>query len=102
MEDIAKLGKLEIGVRAQSVVVVVVSALWYVSVGMIFYAAKATIGNLNLFWNTVFWLGPFIAAILAVILVISHLRSDRRHSGWFSFAVLAAISQWYIIIFTLF
>ncbi len=100
-DRIGQLGTLNIGIRTQSVSVAVLPALWYVSVWLMIHAGKSGIGNLDLFWSTILVLGPFIAPILAVMLVISCSRSGFRHSGWVLFAVLTVVSQWYCILFCL-
>ena len=101
--QIAKFGKLNVGIQTQSVGVAVVSVLWYASVCLVIFAGdKGIITNLSLFWNAILFLGPFVSAILAAILVIACFRSGYRDSGWVLGAVAPVIIQWFFIIGVLF
>jgi len=91
------LGKMKIGIRAQSVCVIVVMALWYLSLAVELQARKGHLADLSLFWDALYVLSPWTGLLLAAILLISRIGSGRQHLWWVCFAVILAISPWLVV-----
>jgi hypothetical protein len=80
--------KINIGIRTQSGIVMLVMAMWYLSLLMQFGLFTGEAFDLNLFWAAVFIYGPFVGMLFALILLISYYRGGRQHSGWVGVAVV--------------
>ena len=80
---------MPVGVRSQAVIVMALTALWYVSLGSEIQHMKERGSD---FWYAGLCFFLPIALLFAAILWWSYLRSDRAHSAWVSTATLFALS----------
>jgi hypothetical protein len=80
------LRKTNIGIRTQASILLVVMALWSVSLLMVFFAE-----DLNVFWYLVLVLSPFVILFLGVIFLVSYISAGRPHPWWVRFAAMATV-----------
>jgi hypothetical protein len=86
--------QINIDLRLLSVAIAVLMSFWYISVWLGLHAGKGFVSNLNLFWSLVYVGAPFVAIVLAIILLYSHYSSGERFKWWVYPAALFAFSPW--------
>jgi hypothetical protein len=83
---------ISISIRSQAILVLALVALWGVSFAACQMAPK------RFFWVAAFTILPFVIAVFASILFVSHRRSTRTYQQWFCAASIAAVTCWGLIL----
>jgi hypothetical protein len=68
--------------------------LWFLSVWLGERSGNGFISNLNLFWNAIWSIAPYIASVFAVIALFIHFRLGRAHWLWAYSALIVAAAPW--------
>jgi hypothetical protein len=87
------LAKTNIGIRAQAGGVMLVTAVWYLSI----WHALFDYGG-GYFWGIAFLGSLILDPVLALILLVSYFDAGRRHGRWVWCALLAFIIPWALYI----
>src|SRR6266446_1942055 len=92
------LGKINFGVRPQAVSLLALSALFYLSSLFGLLLRSKIPGALDFACGLASVLSFLIAPVLAVVLLISHLRAGRSHRTLVYSAIIAAFSPWVLFL----
>jgi hypothetical protein len=83
-----KIRPIVISVRSQAILIIILSALWYISCFGWFWEMNSG----RLLWTATFVLFPFIMLLFGVILLVSYRQAGRVHPWLVGFSLLAAFS----------
>ena len=74
-----RIRRIEVGIRLQAIIVMALTAVWYVSLAVFFRHVKE---NINFVWDVILFYFPFIAFTFFGVMLWSYYRAERHHPNW--------------------